>query len=139
MQAGTPIQSPVTATRIIPIKVATTDPLNKLVEISHSFGIFKVTQLRIVTPDELTGYNSAGLYLALLPTDDLKKITFNFNEGVNKSVIKDLTARTLAQKVTNRKARYNTDCVIDFSKSFFKINSAVSADGWLLLEFTYEK
>jgi hypothetical protein len=139
MQAGQPIQSPVTATRVIPIRVATTDPLNKLVNITQAFGAFKVTQLRVITPDELTGYNDAGLYLALLPTDDLRRITFNFNEAQNKSAIKDLTARTLAQKVNNRKARYNTNCVIDFSKSFFKINSAVSTTGWLLLEFTYEK
>ena len=139
MQSGHPIKKKLRANRIIAINIRTTDSLNNLVQISKSLGAFKVKQLKVLNPTtDLSSYTSLGFTQALLPTDDLAKITFNFYDSQNRSKIKDLSARALAQHAVNEKARYNTDTIIDFSQSYFKLNATPSATGWLLLQFNYE-
>lgn len=135
----TAIEQPVIANKIIPIFLKTTDAINVINRVSSDVGIFKVKQIKVLTANQLTKY-SQGLISGepLLATDELNKITFDFGLVKNKPKIKNIVARTLAQQAVNQKARYNTDLYIDFTQSYFKLNTAISTNGWLLIQFTYE-
>lgn len=132
-------QAPQTATRIIAINVGTAEVLNKDLELTNIFGKFKVITLQVLSPTKLTHYSKLGVKKAVLPLDDILKISFTFNEDCNQPKFIDIAASSLCQELQNDKYRFNTRGPIDFSKSFIKFNTQPATGGWLLLQFTYEK
>lgn len=133
------IEAPKTATRIIAIKVLTTTVLNKMLKFTNSFGAFKVTNLQIITQSKLPYYTKFGQKLPVLAYDDIAKLCFNFCESKNNVTFQNLAATTLCGNEVNDKARFNVKGIINFNESLLRANSTIAADGWLLLQITYER
>jgi len=97
----------------------------------------RVKSLKVVDYSQLTNFTYNGKTQAVLNLDDIKKVLFTFKNRFNKYLVDSLPASGLCQLVP--KMYYTTDLEIDFSKSFCKIQAAISTPGWLVLEIEYFK